>query len=49
MAKKQKKPAGNTIALIFVETDFELADHIDTICLPNYQVIGLHKCFRPQS
>ena len=40
---------GNTIALIFVETDFELADHIDTICLPNYQVIGLHKCFRPQS
>jgi len=28
---------GNTIALLFVENDFELADHIDTICLPAYQ------------
>merc|ERR1712004_336341 len=28
---------GNTIALLFVENNFELADHIDTICLPAYQ------------
>merc|ERR1719427_513538 len=27
----------NTVALLFLETDFELADHIDTICLPDYQ------------
>ena len=27
----------NTAALLFLETEFELADHIDTICLPDYQ------------
>ena len=27
----------NTVALLFLETEFELADHIDTICLPEYQ------------
>jgi len=27
----------NTLALLFLEIDFELADHIDTICLPDYQ------------
>ena len=31
---------GNTIALLFVENNFELADHIDTICLPAYQVLS---------
>jgi len=27
---------GNTIALLFLTEEFELADHIDTICLPSY-------------
>jgi len=27
----------NTVALLFLESEFELADHIDTICLPDYQ------------
>jgi hypothetical protein len=27
----------NTVALLFLETEFQLADHIDTICLPDYQ------------
>ena len=35
---------GNTIALLFVENDFELADHIDTICLPAYQVLSWSSC-----
>ena len=35
---------GNTIALLFVENNFELADHIDTICLPAYQVLSWSSC-----
>ena len=27
----------NTAALLFLENDFELSDHIDRICLPEYQ------------
>jgi len=27
----------NTIAILFLEEEFVLADHIDTICLPDYQ------------
>merc|ERR1719450_1401824 len=27
----------NTVALLFLESDFILADHIDTICLPDYK------------
>ena len=27
----------NTVALLFLESDFDLADHVDTICLPKYQ------------
>ena len=27
----------NTIALLFLETDFTLASHVDTICLPKYK------------
>jgi len=28
---------GNTIALLFLAEHFQLADHIDTVCLPRYQ------------
>merc|ERR1719495_2173359 len=27
----------NTVALLFLESEFALSDHIDTICLPDYQ------------
>jgi len=27
----------NTVALLFLDSEFDLADHIDTICLPDYQ------------
>ena len=27
----------NTIALLFLETEFVLDSHVDTICLPQYQ------------
>jgi len=28
---------GNTVALLFLNAEFQLADHIDTICLPQFQ------------
>jgi len=37
---------GNTIALLILETNFSLADHIDTICLPEYEeVFDSKECF----
>ena len=37
----------NNIALVLVETPFELANHVDTICLPKYQenFDDRQKCF----